>query len=98
MTSQTDENYKRLFAAIYRQAVADDIREVRKQVYKMLSLRKISDREIHRYLDRKEKEIVDQVRQDVYEEALDYGPGTRKMQIGHIDSLVARLVDEYIWG
>lgn len=97
-TDELDENYKNLYAAIYKQAVADDIREVRRQIHKVLSSRKISDSEIHRYLDRKEKEIEVQVQQDVCEEALNYGPETKMIQIKHIDCLVARLVDEYMRG
>ncbi|MDD4566191.1 MAG: hypothetical protein PHE79_12050 [Eubacteriales bacterium] len=97
-TDEFDRNYIELYAAIYKQAVADDIREVRRQVYKVLSLRRINEREIHRYLDRMEKEIEVQVQQGVYEEAQNYGPGTKRIQTKHINSLVSRLVDEYIWG
>jgi hypothetical protein len=41
------------------------------------------------------EEILGRVQWDVYEEALNYGPETKRMRRGHIDRLVGRMVGEY---
>lgn len=94
-TEEFDENYKTLFAAIYKQAVADDIREVKKKVEGFLKSEGVNRRRILKYLDSKKEDIEDSVRIAVYAEAQHFGGKTRKMQSAAIGRITDRMIDEF---
>lgn len=90
-----DEGYMNLYAAIYKQAVADDCREVRKKVKDILTLKGADSRRIRSHLEEMEPEIKDLVCEAVYKEAQEYGGKTRKMQREAIVGIVNLAVDAF---
>ena len=94
--NETDESYKRLYAAIYRQAVADDIREVKKKVRELLKSEGVNRSRILEYLGDMEPEIKAMVCDAVYEEAQNFvGGRTRKMQAVAIAKIVDRMMEDF---
>lgn len=94
-TEEFDENYKNLFAAIYRQAVADDIREVKKKVEAALKSEGVNRRRVLKYLDERKDEINDLVCAAVCEEAQHFGGKTRKMQSTAVSSIVGQMIRDF---
>jgi hypothetical protein len=99
-TDELDENYKNLYAAIYKQAVADDCREVRKKTKEALISRGVDSRRIHKYLEEMESEIKDLVCEAVYKEAQSFGEtaATRKMRNRAIIDISNQIVDVFCKG
>lgn len=93
-----NENYKVLFGAIYRQAVSDDYKKVCKTVSEKLIMRGINKHRVRQYINNRSDEIRVCIQKNVYEEAQDYGQGTRKIQVNSISSLVDRIVSEFCGG
>lgn len=91
----TDENYMNLFAEIYRIAVKDDIAMVSKKTIDKLMRRGISKLKAREYINQHSRAIKTQIQKDIYQEAQNYGAGTRKMQIKHVDRLVENLVQNF---
>jgi hypothetical protein len=96
-TDELDENYKNLYAAIYKQAVADDCREVRKKTKEILALKGVDGRKIRNHLEEMEPEIKDLVCEAVYKEAQSFGEtaATRKMRSRAIIDISNQIVDVF---
>ena len=74
-----DNNFKELFAAIFRQAVADDTSKVKSMIYEELHNIGMSKRKIHQFINNNKEEIENSVRQMIHDETQRY-PGTRKSE------------------
>ena len=96
-TEKTDENYKNLYAAIYKQAVADDCREVRKKAKEALAANGANIHRVREHLDEMEPEIRAMVCEAVYREAQEFGDGakTRRMRRESIREITERIADEF---
>lgn len=96
-TDEFDRNYIELYAAIYKQAVADDCREVRKKTKDILVLRGVDSRIVRNHLEEMEPEIKDLVCEAVYQEAQNFGETvvTRKMRGRAIIDIANRVVDAF---
>jgi hypothetical protein len=90
-----NENYKNLLCAIYRQAVSDDYKKVCKAVSETLTMRGINKLRVRDYISSRTDEIRVCIQKNVYEEAQNYGYGTRKIQASSISNLVIRIVSEF---
>lgn len=97
MKNINDDGYIRLYGAIYKQAVTDDCREVKKRVAQALADRKVDKYQIRKYLDKKDEKIKDSVCRAVYREAQERGDGglTRKMQKNAMADIATGLVGEF---
>ena len=96
-TEKTDENYKNLYAAIYKQAVADDCREVRKKAKEALAANGANIHRVREHLDEMEPEIRAMVCEAVCREAQEFGDSskTKRMRAEAIKEIAGRVVDEF---
>jgi hypothetical protein len=96
-TDEHDESYMNLYAAIYKQAIADDCREVRKKVKEALASRGVDNRKVRYYLEEIEPEIKDLVCEAVYKEAQNFGEAavTRKVRNKAITDIVNQIVNAF---
>ena len=76
-----DNNFKELYAAIFKKAARDDIATVKGMIYAELHNRGISKKEIHKFIDENKDEIEKRVRESIMKEAEDY-PETTKAKAG----------------
>ncbi len=67
-----DNNFKELYAAIFKKAARDDIATVKGMIYAELHNRGISKKEIHKFIDENKDEIEKRVRESIMKEAEDY--------------------------
>jgi hypothetical protein len=96
-TDEFDENYMNLYAAIYKQAVADDCREVRKKTKEVLTSKGVDGRKIRNHLEETEPEVKDLVCEAVYKEAQNFGEAgtTRKMRNKAITDIANQIVNAF---
>lgn len=99
-TDELDENYMNLYAAIYKQAVADDCREVRKKTKEILTSKGVDGRKIRNHLEEMELEIKDLVCEAVYKEAQNFGEAavTRKMRNRAIAGITNQIAEAFYKG
>ena len=76
-----DNNFKELYAAIFKKAARDDIATVKGMIYTELHGMGISKKEIHKFIDENKDEIEKRVRESIMKEAEDY-PETTKAKAG----------------
>ncbi len=90
-----EEGYGRLFAAIYKRAVQDDMEAVCARIQREL-VKKVHRRHAIDYISDNKDYIKEQIQKNVYEESKEWGEGTtREMQQRRINSLVEEMVNAY---
>lgn len=90
-----NDNWAKLYAEIWKLAVKDDYAEVRQKIFGELVRRGVNKYAALEYISQHSEEILGRVQWDVYEEAQNYGPETKRMRREHINRLVDRMVGEY---
>jgi hypothetical protein len=91
-----DYYYENLFAAIWQQAVKEDIRKVQSRAVRALTSKGVSTSNAKKYINSKGDYIKKKVQENVYKESLEWGSGkSLEIQERNINSLVGEVVDEY---
>lgn len=90
-----NENFAMLYGAIFKQAVEDDYRQVCKLISEKLISNGVGERRASDYIRKNSQFIKEKIRKDVHQEALNYGYGTKKIKMNHINSLVEKMVSGF---
>lgn len=89
------EGYERLFAAIYKRAVVDDILTVCSATQRALISQGMDRRKAIGYVNGRKDYIKERVQKYVYEESQEWGEGTTKaIQVREMNALIEELVKE----
>ena len=96
MGKDTNDNYAELYAAIYKNAVRDDLFAVCGKIQKQLILKGVDKRKAIDYVSANKEYIKEQVRMNVYKESQEYGTGkTRRMQTESMKALAEQMINSY---
>jgi hypothetical protein len=87
-----DDNFKELYAAIFKKAAKDDFAKVKAMIYAELINRGEQKRQIHRYIDSRKEEIQECINNAVFREAQKY-PETHK---GHTARSLCKIRNMFV--
>lgn len=90
-----DDNFKDLYAAIFKQAARDDIATVKGMIYAELHNRGISKKEIYKFIDEYKDEIEECVNISVFEEAKQYPETIKSEAIRNLSKIRNEFIKKY---
>ncbi len=90
-----DDNFKDLYAAIFKQAARDDIAAVKSMIYTELHNRGISKKEIYKFIDEYKDEIEECVNISVFEEAKQYPETIKSEAIRNLSKIRNKFIKKY---
>jgi hypothetical protein len=90
-----DDNFKYLYAAIFKQAAREDIATVKGMIYAELHNRGISKKEIYKFIDEYKDEIEECVNISVFEEAKQYPETIKSEAIRNLSKIRNEFIKKY---